>query len=511
MRLLRRNALGMYAVYGASILSGLVVTPIVIGAIGKDSFGVWSFITSITIFVALLDVGVGPSVVRFAAEARGRGSEEDTNAIASVGLFIYGVIAVVTIPVGGVIAWFVPDLVETPPDLVWPARIGAMLVIVSLAARFPLGLFYNLLGGQQRFDVQNLGNFVSTLLYAVLVAALLPHGGGLIVLGVVTLVTTLLRLGIPLAWLRSELPFLHLSRSYITRERIRSLASFSGSNFLIQVSAKIVFTTDVVVVGIVLGAHAAALYAVPAKLFAIAFGVGTAATNLLFPAFAEYEGAGEMERQRRLLLTGLRAGSAGVVMLAMPLIFIPDKLIRSWIGGGFGPSTAVMVILACVMIVHQPIVLFTQYLVARARQRTIAFTLIAAVSANVVLSVVLAYTVGLWGVALSTLITDSAALGVILLSLAAPVAGVAVRELLAATLRPLVPGTIAAVLLLGAIGRLYPAERLLELAPLGALWAVVCAFALWRWGFSPEQRERLGQELGRRRAPAAADVEPSEV
>ena len=137
---------------------------------------------------------------------------------------------------------------------------------------------------------------------------------------------------------------------------------------------KIVFTTDVVVVGIILGSHQTTLYALPATLFAIAFGIGIAAQTLLFPAFAEYEGSGELESQRRLLLTGVRAGTAGVTMLAMPFLFIPDKIIHAWIGAGYSASTAVMILLGIVILIHAPIALFIQYLIARARQKAIAIT-----------------------------------------------------------------------------------------------------------------------------------------
>lgn len=499
MRLVRRNALGLYAVYGAAIVSGLVVTPIAIGAIGKVDFGVWSYIAGITIFVSLLDLGVGPSIVRFAAEARGRRSEDDMNALASIGLAIYAVIAVITIPVGAVIAWFVPALVNAPADLVWPARISAMLVILSIAARFPLGLFYNLLGGQQRFDVQNLGNFISTLLYAVLVAALLPHGGGLILLGAITLLTTLVRLGIPLGWLKSELPNLKLSSRYLSRARARTLIGFSFSNFLIAVAQKIVFTTDVVVVGTILGATAATDYSVPAKLFAMAFGIGTAAQSLLFPAFAEAEGAGATDRQRRLLLTGVRVGTAGVALLALPLIFIPDKIIRAWVGAGYRESAWVLFVLGFVIIVHQPIALFTQYLIARAHQRAISIALIAAVLANVALSIAMAYTVGLWGVAASTLVTDVAVLAFVIPRLIAPISDITTRDLLRAMGRPLLPAFLVAVVLLGFLGRLYPGHRLLEFVPLAVLWLAVGGAAVWRFGFDEGERRRFTREVVGRR------------
>ena len=153
-----------------------------------------------------------------------------------------------------------------------------------------------------------------------------------------------------------------------------------------------------------LGAKAATLYAIPAKLFALAFGLGNVGAGLLYPAFAEHEGAGESDRQRRLLLAGSpRRDCALRCSLAFPLLLIPDQLIEGWVGDGYGASSPVMALLALVLLVHQPIYLVTQFLIARARQHEIARVLVGASVANIVLSVVLASTVGIWGVALSTL------------------------------------------------------------------------------------------------------------
>ena len=137
MRLLRRNALGVYGVYAAAIVSGLVVTPVVIHSIGKTSFGVWTFIGAITIYLSLLDFGVGPSIVRFGAEARGRRATADLDEIASTGLAIYAAIGVVTLPVGLVLAWIVPWASHAPEDLVWDARVATFLVVLVARGAVP--------------------------------------------------------------------------------------------------------------------------------------------------------------------------------------------------------------------------------------------------------------------------------------------------------------------------------------------------------------------------------------
>jgi O-antigen/teichoic acid export membrane protein len=329
----------------------------------------------------------------------------------------------------------------------------------------------------------------------------------LIFLGAVTFATTVIRLGIPLAWLRAEIPYLSLKRRYLSRSRARELLQFSFSNFLIAMAQKIVFTTDVVVVGIVLGSHQTTLYAVPATLFAIAFGIGIAAQTLLFPAFAEYEGSGELESQRRLLLTGVRAGTAGVTMLAMPFLFIPDKIIHAWIGRGYSASTAVMILLGVVILIHAPIALFIQYLIARAQQRAIAITLLVTTVLNVVLSVILASTVGIWGVALSTVITDLGALAIIAPRLVAPIAGVRTVDLARALGRPLITGALVALPVLGLLGRALPDRHVWELALPGALWVIACGAALWRFGIDASDRSAVRREFFNRRPRAAGVID----
>jgi O-antigen/teichoic acid export membrane protein len=506
MRLLRRNAIGVYAVYAAAIVSGLLVTPIVIHSIGKSAFGVWSFIGSVTIYLSILDFGVGPSIVRFAAEARGRGSNSDLNEVASTGLAMYALIGAVTLPLGVALAFIVPAAVGAPHDLVWDARVTTLLVVLALAARFPLGLFNNLLVAQQRWDLQNLANFVSTVLYAALVAILMPHHGGLVLLGVLTLGTTLLRLVLPLFWLRRELPALRVRRSSVTRSRLRELTAFSSSNFLVHVAQKIVFSTDVVVVGIVLGSAASGVYSVPAKLFALVFGIGTAVTSLMFPAFAELEGAGASERQRRLLLVGLRVGTALMLVLALPLLLIPDLLIKAWIGGGFHGSYAVMAILAGVLLVHQPIYVLTQFLIARARQRQVAVVSIVVTLANLALSFVLAWAWGLPGVAVSTLMTDAAMLAWLVPQVAAPAATTSSVVLLRAVWRPVLPAAIAALAVLVLLARAWEPQTLLAFVPFGAVWTGVAAVLIWRFGLAATERELFRRELWRGRV-AASPVE----
>jgi O-antigen/teichoic acid export membrane protein len=496
MRLLRRNLFSTYFLYAAALGTSLVLTPVIVHALGKTAYGVWAFVGSATVFVSLLDLGVGPSVVRFGAHARGRNDPEELNALASVGLVVYAVIGIVSVAVGIVLAAIVPYLLSMPHHLVWPARVATLLVVAGFAAEFPLGLFSNLLVGQQRYDLLNLGSIARLVVYAALVGAILPHHGGIALLAAFTLVATLVQLWLPLLWLRRELPFLSLRRAYVTRTRVRELLAFSWNNFLIHIAGKIVFSADVVVVGVVLGAKAAAYYGIPSRVFALVSGVGSGATNLLYPAFSELEGAEELRRQRHLLLTGLRLGVVLMLLLALPLVLIPDLLIHGWIGAGWAPSTWVLALLGVALILHQPAQVITQYLIARGRQHQLALLLLGVVGVNLVLSIVLAWTVGLWGVALATVVTESAATLVFIPRLLHVSSHVDYRTLAASMLRPIAPALLAGGLVLVAFARALDPQTLLQLVPVGVLWVIVFALVVWFLGLDPRERVLITSRLG---------------
>jgi O-antigen/teichoic acid export membrane protein len=190
-----------------------------------------------------------------------------------------------------------------------------------------------------------------------------------------------------------------------------------------------------------------------------------------------------------------------MLLLALPLLLIPDLLIHAWIGGGFHDSYAVMAILAGVLLIHQPFYVLTQFLIAVGRQRSIAIVSIVITLANLALSFLLAWTWGIWGVAVSTLATDVVALAWIVPRIAAPAASMPARTLVRAAVRPAIPAALVAAVVLVGVARLWDPRTLLALAPLGVLWTVLAAAALWRFGLAAPERAQFSREFGLKRAP----------
>ena len=107
----------------------------------------------------------------------------------------------------------------------------------------------------------------------------------------------------------------------------------------------------------------------------------------------------------------------------------------------------------------------------------------------------LASTVGIWGVALSTLLTDRRRALYVVPVLVAPAASLRVATFAWATFRPVLPGLAVAFVVFVGVARVTEPDTLLELLPLGVVWALACGWALWQFGLDPEERAGLGREL----------------
>jgi O-antigen/teichoic acid export membrane protein len=500
MRLLRRNVVLIYGVYAATLVSGLIVTPIIVGALGTEQFGIWALIGSILGFIGLLDFGIGPSLIRFAAEQRGRGARGETDELTSTALAIYLALAVLSVFLAVLLSFLLPLVVDISDEYVRAAQIAVVISVGTFVLRFPLGLFGFLLAGQQRYDVLNVANILGAVLYfGLAVLVLYVADGSLVALAVITAIVTAFRLLLPLFWLRRELPDLRVRRSLVTKRQARELLSFSSRNMLIQVASKVVFSTDVIVVSIILGSVAAGVYGIPAKLFALAFGVGIASTTLLFPLLSELEGADDRERQERYLLAGVRLGLAVVVAVGLPLVFLPDRFLDAWLPSDFDVDTAapILAILMVSLLFAQPGHLLAQYLVARGKHGRLAVARLVTVVVNLLLSIAMALWVGIWGVAVATLVTEALSAVAVLPYLLRRESSASASALAAAWLRPVGLGLIAAIPTLIALGRLLEIDTLAAFVGVGLCWLALYAALVWRFAMRDTEKRTIGDAFGR--------------
>jgi O-antigen/teichoic acid export membrane protein len=257
---------------------------------------------------------------------------------------------------------------------------------------------------------------------------------------------------------------------------------FASWVFVINVASKVIFETDAIVVGALMGPAAVAVYQVALSPNVVLRRFGEQFNVVALTGSSTLQAQGEQRVVRRLFLESTRMTC--VIMFPFAIVFGAwgDGFVRLWVGNGFhGADTALLYLtLAMIAIAIQGTA--SQIIMAYSRHRVMAIATACEAVANLTLSIVLGRSYGVTGVALGTLLPTLFTAFCVSLPYAARLTGSSFSDL-AIRLGPPAAGALALAL----AGRaLLPSAELGSLAELvvlgGGVFAlfVVANVALFR-------------------------------
>jgi O-antigen/teichoic acid export membrane protein len=409
---------------------GLATTPLLVRHLGAEGYGIWVLVGSIALYLELLEFGFGTGTIKYVAEAAGRG---DTNAVRRTTATSFWVLAApgaLAFLIGVVLAVFLPTLFHLAPGLARPAQILLVLVVFDLAVSIPSDTFGGTLIGLQRFDAVNVTMIAVTAAQALAWWLVLAGGGGLALLGAVTVAISLSGQAARFLIARHYVHGLTVAPREFERARVRPLAGLSAWYALLDLSRIVVGRIDVVVVALVVGVPAAGIYAVGQKLALAAEQVVTPVTKAFMPHSSALAARSDSERLRATILGGTRISLAiaGPICLAGAILAKP--LIVGWVGSGSGFAEAAPVLVyllgGTVLMALSRTGLLTLQGIGDARRP--ALIRIGEAALNLGLSVLLGRLIGVSGVALATLLAAAVSTLAFMLPLICRRFGISTRE-----------------------------------------------------------------------------------
>ena len=406
---LTRNVLMNWTGMVLTIAATFFVTPIVVGQLQKESYGIWSFLNSLLVYSDLLYLGLGPALVKAVATNNARGQFEVLNRTASAVLSIYLVIGLVCVLTFGALSPYVPRFFAQPLSTVEVQRAASyacLLLGFQLCASFTGSAFAGVLHGLDRSDL--IGSVRAFILIArtVAIVALIDSPRALVVLAAITCsgaVIEMILLAVMAALLE---PRLSMRLVVPTRPELRHLYGFGVQSFFLIFALTLISYTDTTVIGVMIGAAGVAVYTLPLQL--VEYVRVTAATvgGVWYPRLSVMAHRKDHEALRGAYLSVTRVTmflasftSANILLLGVPFL-------RLWVGPEFSDDAQwIIVCLALATWIHIfAITMPVGFFQAMETLRFPAIALLLEALANLVLSVFLAPRLGLVGVALGTLI-----------------------------------------------------------------------------------------------------------
>jgi O-antigen/teichoic acid export membrane protein len=213
-------------------------------------------------------------------------------------------------------------------------------------------------------------------------------------------------------------PLLRTRLSLIRRERLREVTGFSVYMLVQDVSVKLNYATDPIVIAAVLSTGAVAIWTVAQRLADAVLQMTNQLNYTLFPIVVAADSGRHDDRLRALLVQGTRLSLAASLPVAGSLALLAHPVVRGWTGDEFSAAAAVVQILAVVVVVRVGSWTASTVLQGAGRHKLVAISNLIAAVTNVGLSVVLIRFYGLEGVALATLIPVSIRAAAVLIPVA---------------------------------------------------------------------------------------------
>lgn len=399
-----KNVGSSWFALGVNVLVGIFLSPYILHRLGDDAFGLWILIFSVTGYYGLFDLGIRSSIVRYVAKYSAINAQDELDRLISTAMFSYGLIGLLTMAFTLIATYYVDSIFHVPPNFLATARWLLLMVGASVSLGFPIGVFSGILEGLQRFYVLNSISVVSTLLRALLIVIALGHGGGLLIVALITVALPLIG-GIANFFMALRILPLRLRLGYTNWSSLRVIAGYSGTTFLIIVAQRLRFKTDALVIGTFLSAAAVTYFTIGSRLVDYAAETVSSLAQIFIPMSSQAQGKGDLEAVRKIFVLGNRACAFIIFPIAAMLTILGKSVIEAWVGAKYvAASYPVLLVL-----LYPTTLMLAQSASGRtlwglAKHKVLAWVTLVEGVANLVLSIILVRHYGILGDAIGTAI-----------------------------------------------------------------------------------------------------------
>lgn len=494
VELIARNVSTRYLAILVDGVIGLVLLPFNIAHLGPSAYGLWALTSSVTWFFGVLDLGYGGALVRFVAQYRAWRDRAALNEVVSTIAIVFAGVGAFCFGLTALLAWRLESLFNIEAGQAASGQAVLLIVGAYLSLRFPLGVYGSVVYGFQRYYRNNAVSIATSLVVAGVNVLVLSAGHGLVALVAAITAVRVLSLGL-FVWNAYRIfPGLQIRPSLFRRTRLREATGFSVYMLVLDLSAKLNYSADTVVIGAMLDTTAVAIWTVGHRLGVLVQQLTNQLNDALFPSVVDSDAAQRVDRLQLILLQGTALSLALAAPLTLALVVLAEPLIVSWVGPRFRGAVLPTQLLMTVVLVRITAASANLILKGTDGYRLLTYTNATTAVANVLLSVALVRRLGLAGVALGTLIPVSVSSLLVLYPAACRRVGLPVsRPLRQAVWPALWPAVIMAGTLW--VSRRWLAPGLLGVALLLAAGAVVYLVLFAGLAIGSEERQLYYRKL----------------
>jgi O-antigen/teichoic acid export membrane protein len=461
----------------------MVLAPFVLHRLGENQNGMWVIIVGFTDYLRLLILGIPMASVRYTAEHVALKDTAGANRAIATCIGICILLGLGAWIVGGASYLFFDHryLNETQasslsPDMISGARIAFGIVMLQVGMGFAMRLPYGLFDAHNDFVLRNAVMAGELVLRFGLTLSLLRWSPTLPALALVQILCMLAEFVAMLVLVKWRYPGIRIGLRDFDKTLVRRILSFSIFAMVLNVGTLLAFRSDAIVIGAFLPAKEATYFDMGNKFFDPLTQLLIAVGSVVMPMATRLNATGNLAELRHVFLKWSKICLSVVLLVGLYLLVLGPEFLGWWIGPSFvEPSGRVLQVLMLSFLLYLPVRgVALPVLLGLGRPSRPAIALLGMGAVNLVLSIALVGSMGIFGVALGTAIPNVLFAAVILV-MACRALGVGVGEYLAYVTGRTLIGALVPLALLAWMKYGLHVEGILPLVLAGVAMVVVFA------------------------------------
>jgi len=341
-----RNLTANWVGYGLNLAIMFAMSPFVVHQLGDEKYGVWSLMVTMTGYLGLVEIGTRGGLGRFINYYLGRDEFDNLNGTINTGLVIFLVIGVILLVTSAVLIFVLGNLFpKIPPEILPDARIILGLIALNVWFSFFNAVFRQIITAFERFELVNLADLLVLVVRSGSTVVALLYGYDLLALGIIHTSAGFLGLLTVYVMAMKIYPRLTLDLSLASRAHFKELFGFSAWAFVGNVSYRLLYSADNIVIGILLGPKWLTYYSIGGMLLYRSREFISQAANIFAPKMIQDCATNNLQSLQSKFLRGSNLTMGVSILLYVGLLVFGREFIILWMGEKFEISYTVLAIL----------------------------------------------------------------------------------------------------------------------------------------------------------------------
>ncbi len=390
------------------LVIALIMTPILVKALGNHDYGIWEVIVSVIGYMGLLDLGLRPSVTRNIAFYRAQDNTLKVQKIYSTALaFMIGA-GLICLSVFLVWSQTTPEVLaeDSAEDI---QRYSYLLIIIGCQLFIQLTgtMAESVLEGYHKYYLKNNITIVNTLIGNFLIWSFINESNAILVVAGVS------ALGISVKYILyfilvandKDLP-LKPNPFLADRATLTELLKFGGKSFIQGVTWRIQQSIDPILIALILNPAQVIYYAIPSNLINYYRSISMTLTQAFLPFFSELAGAkGNQNDSVNVFLIASRFSLLVIIPISLAIFLFGSDFIGLWVGQEYqDEGTLILWALNLTALLNYLDPFASKYLTAHNKHGIYAKLTPIAIVINIAITCTLMNYIGVLGAAIGTLI-----------------------------------------------------------------------------------------------------------